>query len=416
MRLSGLWTYRPFTLLWTGQTGSQLGSQVTLVALPLTAILILDATPFQVGLLTAAGFAPAALFGLFAGVWVDRVRRRPLQIVTQLLLAATTMSVPVAARLGVLRLEQLFVLQRVSGALTVLSTSAAQAYLPGLVQPSQLTEANAKLTTGNAVTRIVGPGVGGVLVQLITAPTAMLTDAVSFLFCAVCLLRINVPEPKPNRVAERNIASEIHEGLYLVMSHGLMRPMFISSGAYNFFAAIFVAVYTLFMVRELGLQPSSVGAIIACGGVGGVLGGVIAARVANRFGAGKAIVWGMILLAAMHLATPAAFGPPMVTVSVLAGAGFFAQLGLAVMSVNRTSLARTSARPGARRRHTVGDRAGGGADRRGSRWRHRRRYRAARDGVGGRGRHDRGNRAIATLAAVVRRCFGSDANGSGAAE
>ena len=338
MRLSGLWASRPFTLLWTGQTVSQLGSQVTLIALPLTAILVLGASPVQVGLLTAAGFAPAAVFGLFAGVLVDRARRRPLQICSQLVLAATTMSVPVAGWLGVLRLEQLFALEVLNGALAVVSTAAGQAYLPALVQPARLTEANAKLTTGSAVARMVGPGFAGALVQLASAPTAMVVDAISFVFSAACLWFIDVPEPAPRRSAKRGIASEIGEGLYLVTAHRLIRPLFVSGGAYNFFAAIFVAVYTLFMVRELGLSAAAVGAIIACGGAGGVMGGLLAEPVARRFGLGRAIVSGILVLAVMHLAVPAAFGPALITVPLLSMAGLVAQIGLAVMAVNRTTL------------------------------------------------------------------------------
>src|SRR5262249_20707974 len=151
---SGLWADRSFALLWAGQTVSQLGSQVTLVALPLTAIVLLDATPVQIGLLTAAGFAPAALIGLFAGALVDRLRRRELQICCSLLLTLTTASVPVASWMGLLRLEQLFALQVANGALAVVSSAAAQAYLPGLVRQDQLTQANARLATGTAVTRI----------------------------------------------------------------------------------------------------------------------------------------------------------------------------------------------------------------------------------------------------------------------
>ena len=260
-RLTGLWAQRPFALLWTGQTVSQLGSQVTLVALPLTAILVLDATPVQVGLLTAIAFAPAAMFGLLAGVWVDRVQRRTMQIVCQLALAATTISVPVAAWLGVLHLEQLFAIAAINGVLAVLSSAAGQAYLPTLVCGSQLAEANAKLTTSNAGARVVGPGLAGLLIQLTSAPIAIVVDAVSFLVSAVCLTFIGVSEPTPKTSVRRGIAGEIQEGLVLVWRHRLIRPILLSGGAYNFFAAIFVAVSTLFMVRELGFEPATLGAV-----------------------------------------------------------------------------------------------------------------------------------------------------------
>jgi Major Facilitator Superfamily len=213
---------------------------------------------------------------------VDCVRRRRLQIACQLVLAVTTISVPIASWLGILRIEQLFALEAINGMLGVVSSAAGQAYLPSLVKPIQLIEANAKLTTGGAVTRIIGPGFAGALVQIATGPLAMLVDAVSFAFCGVCLLLIRTPEQPPSRPTRRSLVSEIQEGLYLVIAHPLIRPMFLATGAYNFFAAIFVAVYTLFMVRELGLAAASIGMIAACGGAGGVLSGVVADRSARR--------------------------------------------------------------------------------------------------------------------------------------
>jgi MFS family permease len=333
-----LWTHPAFALFWAGQSVSQLGSQVTLVALPLTAILVLDATPLQVGLLTATGFAPAAVFGLLAGVWVDRVRRRRMQIACQLALATSTISIPLTAILGLLRLEQLFAIQAINGALTVLIQAAGQAYLPSIVPTARLTEANAKLATSTAASRVVGPGFAGILIQLTSAPLAMVVDALSFLGSAICLISIRVQEPAPNPSRRRSVAGEIHEGLYLVLGHRLIRPLVLAGGAYNFFAAIFVAVYTLFMVRELGFAPATLGAVIACGGIGGVLGSIAAENASSHFGVGRAIVGGMILLAAAHVAAPLAGGPEQLTVPLLAGAALFAQFGLGVMSVNRTTL------------------------------------------------------------------------------
>jgi len=244
MRLTGVWSQRAFALLWTGETVSQLGSRVTLVALPLTSILTLDATPVQVGLLMTAGFAPAALIGLFVGVWIDRVRRRRLLIACQVVLTATTLSVPVAGWLGLLRLEHLFALQSINGALAVVVSSAGQAYVLAIVSRAQLTEANAKLSTSTSATRIVGPGFAGVLIQLASAPTAILVDAVSFAFSAVCLSLVNAPESAPSARVRRPFGAELHEGLYLAIGHRLIRPLLLSGATYNFCAPIFTAVYT----------------------------------------------------------------------------------------------------------------------------------------------------------------------------
>ena len=240
--------------------------------------------------------------------------------------------------MGLLRLEHLFVLDAINGALTVLSTAAAQAYLPTLVGTEHLTDANAKLATSGSVTRVAGPGLAGGLVQVLGAPVAILADTLSFLVSAVCLVLIRAPEPPTTSAGKRGILGEIKEGLYLVLGHRLIRPLVLSSGAYNFFAAMFVAVYTLFMLRDLGLDPAAVGGIIAGGGLGGVLGGLAAGPVARRFGAGRAIVGGALLLALMHTAAPVAGGPAIVTVPLLAGAGLLAQLGLGVYGVNRTTL------------------------------------------------------------------------------
>jgi len=338
IRLTGLWRHPSFVLLWTGQTVSQLGSQVTLVALPLTAILAFRASPMQVGLLLAAGAAPAAVFGLLAGVWVDRVRRRALLIGCQLVLAVLTLSVPVAGWLGVLRLEHLFVLQGVGGALAVLSNTASQAHLPGLVQTVHLVEANAKLETSRSVTRIIGPSVAGTLVQLVGGPTAILVDALSFAFSAACLFRIRVPEAPPAARARRGLWAEIQEGLHLVLGHRLIRPIVVALALYNAFAAAFTAIEVLFMIRDLGLNPALVGIVLAGGGVGGVVGGVCAEQASRRFGIGRAIVVGAILLSVAHVAAPLAIGGPLVTAPLLFGASMLANFGLVIYSVNRASL------------------------------------------------------------------------------
>jgi predicted MFS family arabinose efflux permease len=259
-------------------------------------------------------------------------------VACQLALAATTISVPVAASLGVLRLDQLFAVEAINGVLTVLSAAAGQAYLPTLVGGSQLAAANAKLAASTAAARVVGPGFAGLLIQLTSAPTAIVVDAVSFLVSAVCLTFISVSEPTSKAFIRRGIAGEIQEGLALVWRHRLIRPIMLSGGAYNFFAAIFVAVSTLFMVRELGFEPATLGAVIACGGVGGVLGSIAAVTAASRFGVGRAIVGSMILLAVAHLAAPVASGPQQLTVPLLAGAALFAQFGVGVLVVNRTTL------------------------------------------------------------------------------
>ncbi len=271
--LSGLWRQPEFLRLWAAQTVSGLGSQVTLLALPLTAILVLEATPGQVGLLSTLGFAPSLIFGLVAGVWTDRLRRRPILVTTDVLGAALVVSVPIATWVGVLRIEQLYAVAFIAGTLLVFSSVAGSAYLPGLVGRVHVVEANASLLTSASAVRVAGPGLAGILVQLLTAPIALLLDGVSFVVSAACLLLIRKSELAPQPAGRRSVWGEIHEGLRLVLRGRLLRPLAVSVCTYNFFAGMFVTVSTLFLVRDLTLEPASIGIIWASSGVGAVLGG-----------------------------------------------------------------------------------------------------------------------------------------------
>src|SRR5262249_23335746 len=196
-RFGGLWSHHDFMRLWAGQTVSQLGSTVTREALPYTAILALGATPIQMGLLGAAGAAPLLLLGLLAGVWVDRLRRRPVMIAADLGRAVLLLSVPGAYLLGLLRIEQLYVVAALVGVLSVFFDVAYQAFLPSLVQREQIFEGNSKLGMSGSVAEIAGPPLGGTLVQLVGGPVTILLDALSFVFSARSLLRIRAPEPAP---------------------------------------------------------------------------------------------------------------------------------------------------------------------------------------------------------------------------
>ena len=335
---NGLWRHPDFLRLWIGQTVSGLGSQVTLLALPLTAILVLEATPGQVGLLTTLGFAPSLIFGLLAGVWTDRVRRRPILVTSDVLRGALVASVPIATWLGVLRIEQLYVVEFIAGTLLVFSSVASSAYLPGLVGREHVTDANAKLFTSASAARVAGPGLAGVLVQLLTAPIALLLDEFSFAVSAACLLLIRRPELVPRQGARRSVWGEVHEGLYLVLRGRLLRPLAVSFCTYSFFAAIFTTVQTLFMVRDLRLEPAVIGIIVASNGVGAVLGGLASRPLARRFGVGPAILGGSAALAITHFALPLSTGPWSIIVPLLIAATVLSGFGQLVCAVNHQSL------------------------------------------------------------------------------
>src|SRR6202795_2288111 len=192
--MSSLWRHREFVKFWAGSAISDVGSQGTVLAVPLIAALTLEATPWQMGLLSAAGGAPILLVGLFAGVWVDRVRRRPVMIATDLGRAALLLIIPLAAVTGALRIELLYAVLLLTGALTVLFDVANMSLLPSLVTPDRIIEGNTKLQSTAAAAQVVGPGVGGLLVSIMTAPFALLVDALSFLVSAAFIARARVPE------------------------------------------------------------------------------------------------------------------------------------------------------------------------------------------------------------------------------
>ena len=289
--------HRDFRLLWGGETVSQLGSQVSLLAIPLLAVRTLHATTFQMGLLTAASTAAFLIVGLPAGVWVDRIRRRRVMIGSDLGRVVTLGSVPVAYAAGLLTLGQLFVVTLVAGVLTVFFDVAYQSYLPSLVGREHLVEGNAKLTGSEQAATVAGPSIAGGLVQAVGSAAAVAVDAASFLASAVAIAAIRAPEAKPD-VPEGGHAKLVHdigEGLRFVFSHVLLRAIAATTATANLFSGIAAAVEIVFLVREVHASPGQIGLIFSVGGVGGVLGALAAGRIADRFGGARATIIGIAL-------------------------------------------------------------------------------------------------------------------------
>jgi MFS family permease len=290
-KLSGLWRHPDFLKLWAGATISMLGSQVTYVALPLIAASTLGATPAQMAMLRTVEFLPAALVGLFAGVWADRLRRRPILIGTDLGSAALLLSLPAALALGMLRMPLVYAVAFMVAALGVFSARASGPYLSSLVGREQLIEAYAKLAVSGSVTRIAGPGIAGLLVQLLTAPAALAADAFSFLVSALFLGRIRAQEvlpPRPQR--PRGVWSEISEGMRTLARSAYLRAFLLSSVTLDLFWNALFAVYVLYVTRDLGLPAGALGLIFSIGSAGSLLGSLVASRVAGRFGVGRTVV------------------------------------------------------------------------------------------------------------------------------
>jgi MFS family permease len=281
--------HRDFRLLWGGETVSEMGSQVSLLAIPLLAVRTLHATPFEMGLLTAASTAAFLVVGLPAGVWVDRMRRRRVMIGADLGRMLALGSVPVAYAVGGLTLAQLFVVTLASGILTVFFDVAYQSYLPALVGREHLVEGNAKLTGSAQVAAVAGPSVAGGLVQAIGSSAAVAVDSVSFLASAAAAAAIRTPEPKPVAPPEGHpkLLHHIAEGLRFVFGNALLRAIAAATATSNLFSGIAAAVEIVFLVREVHASPGVIGLLFTMGGVGGVLGALAAGPIARlRRGAG----------------------------------------------------------------------------------------------------------------------------------
>ena len=270
---------------------------VSELALPLTAILILHASTLQVGLLAAVQTAAFLLVGLPAGAWVDRWRTRQVLIVADLVRFVALGSVPLAAALGHLTMFQLYVVSLGAGVSTVFFDVGFQSYLPELVDRSDLVEGNAKLQASESIAQIGGPTVGGFLIQLVTAPYAILIDAASFVWSAAWVRRIETPAARPVRAAGSNLRREIAEGLHFVLRHRSLRAIVASTAAMNFFHMIGSAVYVLLLARTLHLSPGIIGLIGAVASFGALGASLFARRLAEWIGAGTTM-WLAVLLTA----------------------------------------------------------------------------------------------------------------------
>lgn len=279
-----------FRRLWIADLLSQLGTRLSMIAIPLLAVLTLDASTMQVSLLRTCETAAWLLLGLFAGAWVDRVRCLPVLAYADLGRALLFGSIPVAALFGVLTLSQLYVVLVLTGVLTVLFDVAHSAYPPRLLHPDQLLPGNAKLAANHSVGAVVGAGGGGVLVQWLGAAVTIGVDALSFLWSAVWLRSIRTPEPRPATAERPNMRREIAEGLGYVFRHPLLRPIALNTTATMLFQAAAGAVMIVFLVREVHLRPSTIGVLSMIGLAGAIVASGVTERISNRLGDARALL------------------------------------------------------------------------------------------------------------------------------
>ncbi|HEY2598697.1 MAG TPA: MFS transporter [Candidatus Dormibacteraeota bacterium] len=334
-----LWRDGEFLKLWFGQGISELGSQVSVLALPTVAILVLGATPFQVGLLAACETLAFPVLGLVAGVWVDRLRRRPILIACDVGRLLALASVPVAFVLSVLSMPQMYAVALITGVGTVFFDVAYQSYLPALIPRADLIEGNTKLQVTGSVAQMAGPALGGFLIQLLGPARAVAADAASFLISVASLLWIRRPEPSPSPSSEsgrRGFFAEMWEGIQVVFGNSTIWKIAGSTSTSNFGSNLFFAVFLIFLYRILHLSPGTVGVIFAAGAVGGLLGALSAAWIPRRIGLGPTLFVTMLLGGLSMILIPFAqygFAIPLLFASM-----FVTSFVIPVYNINQVSL------------------------------------------------------------------------------
>ena len=338
-RFTGLWRHSDFRKLWAGQTVSVFGSQITFLALPLTAVLVLDATPAQMGFLTAVGGLPALLTGLLAGAWIDRRHRRPIMIAADWGRAALLLVVPIAHALGVLHIGLLYVVSFGLGTFGLFFSIAYRSLLPSLVGREQIVEANSKLELSRSGGEVAAPGIGGLLVQIATAPIALLIDAFTFVVSALLLQSMRTPEPERAPPEQReSLWKEAGEGLRVVVRNPVLRGLAGCAGTISLFSTLLETVALLYMTHQLDLNPGLIGLIFTVGGGGLVVGALLAERVTRWIGLGPALIGGVMLIAAADLVLPVASGPLVAIVVLLAIGHFLFGVGLIYFNIGQVSL------------------------------------------------------------------------------
>ena len=336
-RFGGLWRQPDFMRLWIGQTISEFGSW--LGALALLAILVLDASPVQMGILETLKAVPALLVGLFAGVFVDRRRRRPILVGADVGRALLLGLVVVLAFTGLLQMTHLYLVALLVGGLTVLFNLAYQAFVPTLVQRDDLVEANSKLGATASLAEIASPGLGGLLVQTISVPLTLLLDAISYLMSAVVIGLIRTPEAEPATPAEEgSIWRDVTVGLRLVVAHPLLRATAGASGTRSFFGGFFAALYGLYVLRELGLSPVVLGLLIGSGGVGAFFGALITGRFTQRLGWGTSLIVSSLTTSLFALLIPLASGPKYAVILILFVSQIVGDMFLAIYLIDELSM------------------------------------------------------------------------------
>lgn len=331
-----LWRDRNFLTLWSGQAFSQFGSQIQELAIPVFAVLVLNATEFEVGVLSAAGVAAFLVVGLPAGAWIDRMRKRHVMIWADAVRALALAMLPLLWWMGALQMWHLYAVALVIGIATVFFDVSYQSLIPSLVQPTQIAEANGKLQATYELANIAGPGIGGWMIGILTAPIAILTTVGTYLISFVALLFTRDHE-QPRAADDRApLLHEIWEGLRFVFTQRLLRRIVGTTSTSNFFNIISMTMLPIFLLRELGLSPASMGIIFSLGAIGGLLGAIATPHIVRVIGEARAIPISAVGFSVIAVFLPVAAMVPSIAFPLLVAQGFVS--GFAILLYNITQV------------------------------------------------------------------------------
>jgi MFS family permease len=324
-----------FRRVWSGQTISLFGDQISLIAIPLTAVLVLDANAKQMGYLVAAELVPNLIFALHAGAWVDRRgRRRQTMIFTDFARAALLVTIPLAYAFDALTIQQLYIVAFLVGTMTVFFFVSYSSLFVALVERDDYVEANSLLAGSRAFSFVAGPSIGGILVQLLKAPYALLVDSISFLFSAGFLASIDPVEPEVEEAEKGHVVA----GVRYIVTSSVMRSSLLATATINLFNFVFHALFILYAVRSLHVRPATLGIVLGAGAIGGLVGSVVTSRLGRRLGIGPTYILGCVLFPVPLVLVPLAGGPYWLILAMLFLAEFGAGLGVMILDISAASI------------------------------------------------------------------------------
>jgi MFS family permease len=336
-RGGSLWRDGNFLTIWTGQALSRFGEQISMLAIPVVAVLLLDANEFQVGVLNAAEVAAFLIVGLPAGAWIDRMRKRRVMIWADVVRAAAVLAIPVLYELHVLQIWQLYLVALVVGVAAVFFDVSYQSLVPSLVRGDQIAEANGKLESTSQIAQLAGPAVSGWLIGVFTAPLAMIVTGFTYVASFVALIFTRDHEVVRAPEEHGPLLKEIGEGLRWVFGNPLLRRIAGTTGVSNVFNTMAYTMLPLFLLRELGFTPAAMGLVLSLGGIGGLLGALLTPRIVRIFGEARTIPLSTILFSLTGFGLPIVALFPAAAFPLLVAETFFASFAVLVYNITQVT-------------------------------------------------------------------------------